>query len=65
MRVAVRLILGACVSAILLLSSSWPFRGNPAGDWIDAAIYIGFVCFIAVQFVAAFPGILGALRGRR
>ena len=30
----------ATIWAIMLVLSSWLFRGTHAGDWVDAALYI-------------------------
>ena len=54
MRVATRMIVGATLLAVALIASSWLLKGNPAGDWVDAALYIALGSFFASQIVLAF-----------
>ena len=53
MRFAIRMILGATLLAAALVASSWFLRGNPIGDWVDAALYVALGGFFASQVVHA------------
>lgn len=55
MKIAVRMVVGATLFAVALLSSSWLLKGHPAGDWVDTALYLGLGCFLAAQTVIALP----------
>jgi hypothetical protein len=49
MKIALPMIVGAVIFAIALLLSSSLLKDHPAGDWIDAALYIGLACFLLSQ----------------
>lgn len=51
MRFAVRMIIGATLLAAAMVASSWFMRGDPVGDWGDAALYIALGGFFASQIV--------------
>jgi hypothetical protein len=55
MRVAVRLVVGMTLLAVALIGSSWGLKGNPLGDWVDAAIYLAMGCFFVSQVILVFP----------
>jgi hypothetical protein len=55
MRIAIRLVLGMTLLAAALIGSSWGLKGNPVGDWVDAAIYVAMGCFFTSQVILAFP----------
>jgi len=40
MKISFKPIPGALLFAILLIASSYFLKGVPAGDWVDAAIYM-------------------------
>jgi uncharacterized membrane protein len=56
MRNVVQMIVGATLFALALIASSWLLKDKPAGDWVDAALYIGLVCFLSVQAYFAIRG---------
>ena len=56
MKTALRMMLGAIFFAVALLTSSWLLKGNPAGDWVEAFLYIGFACFLLSQVIFAMRG---------
>ena len=47
----IRMIVGAVLFAVALLASSWFLKGNPAGNWVDVALYIGFAAFMLSYIV--------------
>jgi hypothetical protein len=55
MRAVVRMLVGAVLSAIALIASSWLLEGHPAGEWVDASLYIALGCFLASQTVLSLP----------
>jgi hypothetical protein len=55
MRVALRMIAGMSLCAAALIASSWLLKGNPAGEWVDAGLYLVTGCFFASQVILAFP----------
>lgn len=59
MRLGLRMIAGMALFAMALIASSWLLKGNPAGDWVDAAIYIVMGAFFASQVVLTLPNIRG------
>jgi hypothetical protein len=48
-RFATRLVVGMSVLALALLGSSWALKGHPAGEWVDAALYLAMGSFFASQ----------------
>jgi hypothetical protein len=38
-----------------LIGSSWGLKGNPLGDWVDAAMYLAMGCFFASEVILAIP----------
>ena len=56
MHVAIRMIVGAVFFAVALLLSSWLLKGQRAGDWVDAALYIGLAGVLLSQVYFALPG---------
>ena len=59
MRIAIRLVIGMALFAAALIGSSWGLKGNPAGEWVDAAIYLAMGCFFTSQVILAFPQLCG------
>jgi hypothetical protein len=55
MRIALRMIVGMSLCAAALIASSWFLKGNPAGEWVDAGLYLVTGCFFASQVILAFP----------
>jgi hypothetical protein len=49
MKVALRMVVCATFFAVALIASSWFLKGNAAGEWVDAALYIGLACFLLSQ----------------
>jgi hypothetical protein len=45
MHESTRVIVGTTLICAALIGSSWGLKGHPAGDWVDAAIYIAMGCF--------------------
>jgi uncharacterized membrane protein len=56
MRYAVRIIVGAVLFGLALLASSYFLKGNAAGDWVDAALYVGLAAFLLSQAFFAIRG---------
>jgi hypothetical protein len=47
MRTSVGMIVGALLFAAALTVSSWAFKGDPQGEWVDAGLYVAMAsCFI-------------------
>jgi hypothetical protein len=59
-RLAIRLVVGMTLFAAALIGSSWGLKGNPAGDWVDAALYVALGCFFGGQVVLAWPQLSGS-----
>ena len=55
MKIVICMLLGAVFFAGALLSSAWFLKNNPLGDWVDAFLYVGLGCFLAIQTFPALP----------
>lgn len=62
MQIVVRMLVGSTTFALALIGSSWLLKGNPAGDWVDAVLYIALGCFFVSQTASAFPQIFAPQR---
>jgi uncharacterized membrane protein len=51
MKIIVRLIVGAMFFTVALLLSSCLLKDQAAGDWVDAALFIGFCVFMLSHIV--------------
>jgi hypothetical protein len=59
-RFATRLVVGMSVLALALIGSSWALKGHPAGEWVDAALYLAMGGFFVSQVTLALPRKSGA-----
>ena len=51
MKMLVRLIVGAMFFAVTLLLSTFLLKDQAAGDWVGAALFIGFGAFMLSHIV--------------
>jgi hypothetical protein len=49
------LVVGMTPFAAALIGSSWGLKASPAGEWVDAALYLAMGCFFGSQVVLALP----------
>jgi hypothetical protein len=55
MRAALRLVGGMSLLAVALIGSSWALKGDPAGEWVDAALYLAMGGFFISQVTFSLP----------
>ena len=47
----IRMIVGALLFTLAFELASRLLKDNPAGDWVDVALYVGFAGFMLSQIV--------------
>jgi len=54
-RIAMHLVVGMSVLSAALIGSSWALKGRPAGEWVDATLYLAMGGFFASRVSLALP----------